>query len=221
MRILLARFPSGLVLLEHYDASATFGALIVPTRARPAADEPLVVEVSFPELSGRVLLRGRADGAAPEGAPRLHVRLLPSERTKRDYMLAAARGEVRGDRARRHRRFPLRVSVRFCESDGGGCTEAVTEDLSTAGLFIRTPFLLPMRTPVTVELMPGSKVPLAVHGHVAWQRTGAPSSGFGVSLDAEGRREARALRRLVRALKSSGALDEGAREDTGALPMLA
>lgn len=214
MRILLARFLSGGALLEHYDASATFGALIVPTRARPPADEPLVVEVSFPELQGRVLLRGRADGAAPEGEPRLHVRLLPSEHTKRDYMLAAARGEAPGDWARRHRRFPLRVSVRFCESESGGRTEAVTEDLSTAGLFIRTPFLLPNRTPVTVELMPGTKTALAVHGHVAWQRTGAPSSGFGVSLDAEGRREARALRRLVRALKSFGAIDE-AREDTG------
>lgn len=214
MKILFARYGSPADFLTHYDPTFSWGGLVLPTRAAPSFEEPIVVEVSYPRLPNRVLLRARAIDRDDRGdEPRLLVKFLPSELHKRDYLLAVARGDVTPKWERRHRRFPIRVPVRFGLPDAPTRSDAMTEDVSSCGLFLRTPMLLPLDTDVAVEVQPGGAEAVTLRGQVAWVRNRAPSSGFGVRLDAHSRREARSLRRLIRSLKASGQIDEGRREE--------
>ena len=220
MRILLARYGSAAEFLAHYDSAFSWGGLVLPTRARPGFQEPLVVEVSFPRLPNRVLLRARAVDRDDRGAEsRLVVKFLPSELHKRDYLLGIARGELAPSWARRHRRFPIRIPVRLAVPGAEVRSDAITEDLSACGLFVRSPIVLQERSSLVLELLPDSPAAVALTGRVAWVRNKAPSSGFGVTLDAASRGDARALRRLLRLLKISGHIDEGVRRDeSGPLP---
>jgi hypothetical protein len=222
VRILLARYSNADDFLAHYDSSFSWGGLALPTRATPGFEEPLVVEVSFPRLPNRILLRARAvDRDDRAGEPRLVVKFLPSELHKRDYVLGIARGEVAPSWARRHRRFPLRLPVRISVPDTAAHSDAITEDLCASGLFVRTPVLFPERFDLAIELMPETGAAVALTGRVAWVRNRTPSSGFGITLDAASRHNARALRRLLRLLKSSGHMEEGLRRDeTGPIPPL-
>src|ERR1043166_5831546 len=112
MKILLARFKSGGDFLRHYDSAFQYGGLLVPTRTVAAADESLVVEVSFPELPNHVLMRARAvDRDEERGC--LIVKFLHSEEKKKEFLLACANGVVRTVVQRKHRRFPIRLRVAF------------------------------------------------------------------------------------------------------------
>ncbi len=169
----------------------------------------MVVEVAFPGLPNRVLVRGLVVDRDEERGG-LVVKLANSELQKRDFLVSAARGDVGLAWRRRHRRFPLRLKAGFREADKAGtAAEAQTEDLSGSGIFLRTPQLLSVRTPVVVIIDPGDgKGPIEVPGRVAWVRRDPPTSGFGVSFDNLSGESMRRLRRVMRELKGSGRMLE-------------
>jgi Tfp pilus assembly protein PilZ len=208
MKILLARFNSGKEFLKHYDQAFQWGGLLVPTRTVAAADEPLVVEVSFPELPNHVLCRARAvDRDEERGC--LIVKFLHSEEKKKEFLLACANGVVRTVWQRKHRRFPIRLRVAFGVAGGGSTVEAFTDDLSSGGIFLRTPMTLSVRTPVSLTVDPGDGTdPIEVKGQVAWVRHHPPTAGFGVTWDEKSSREMKRLRKLMRELKTRGKLVE-------------
>jgi Tfp pilus assembly protein PilZ len=208
MKILLARFNSGKEFLKHFDPAFQWGGLMVPTRAVAATDETLVVEVSFPELPNHVLLRARAvDRDEDKGC--LVVKFHQTEEQKKEFLLECASGHVRTVRQRKHRRFPVRLRVAFGIQGGQSQVEAYTEDLSTGGIFLRTPMTLSVRTPVTLTVEPGDgSPPIEVNGYVAWVRHHPPTAGFGVSWDERTGNEMKRLRKLMRDLKARGKLVE-------------
>jgi Tfp pilus assembly protein PilZ len=208
MKILLARFRSGKEFLKHFDQAFQWGGLLVPTRTVVAANEPLVVEVSFPELPNHVLVRARAvDRDEERGC--LIVKFLHSEEKKKEFLLACANGVRQTVWQRKHRRFPIRLRVAFGVAGGGSQVEAFTEDLSSGGIFLRTPMTLSVRTPVTLTVEPGDgSPPIEVSGQVAWVRHHPPTAGFGVTWDEKSSREMKRLRKLMRDLKARGKLIE-------------
>ncbi len=209
MKILFARFDSADDFLKHYDPVLEWGGIVVPTKAALPPSTAVVVEVAFPGLPNRVLVRGLVVDRDEERGG-LIVKLANSELAKRDFLVSAARGDVGLAWRRRHRRFPLRLKAGFREADKGGqAAEAQTEDLSGSGIFLRTPQVLSVRTPVVVIIDPGDgKGPIEVPGRVAWVRRDPPTSGFGVSFDNLSGEAMRRLRRVMRELKGSGRMLE-------------
>ena len=57
-RMLKVRYRNGTEFLEHYQSSFLYGGLFYPTREAIPLGEAVVMEVRFPELEDRVLLRG-------------------------------------------------------------------------------------------------------------------------------------------------------------------
>jgi Tfp pilus assembly protein PilZ len=210
MKILFARFESAEDFLRHYDPVLEWGGIVVPTRAALPPSTPVVVEVAFPGLPNRVLVRGLVVDRDEERGG-LTVKLANSELQKRNFLVAAARGDVGLAWRRRHRRFPLRLKAGFRHAapDAGGPSEAQTEDLSGSGIFLRTPQVLSVRTPVVVIIDPADgKGPIEVPGRVAWVRRAPPTSGFGVCFDSLSGEPMKRLRRVMRDLKGSGRILE-------------
>jgi len=210
MKILFARFESAEDFLRHYDPVLEWGGIVVPTKAALAPSTPVVVEVAFPGLPNRVLVRGLVVDRDEERGG-LVVKLANSELQKRDFLVSAARGDVGLAWRRRHRRFPLRLKAGFrpADKEAAGPSEAQTEDLSGSGIFLRTPQLLSVRTPVVVIIDPGDgKGPIEVPGRVAWVRRDPPTSGFGVCFDNLSGDAMKRLRRVMRDLKGSGRMLE-------------
>lgn len=220
MKILFAPFESAEHFLKHYDPVLEWGGIIVPTKATLPPETPVVVEVAFPGLPNRVLVRGLVVDRDEEREG-LVVKLNHSELSKRDFLVAAARGEVGLAWRRRHRRFPVRLKAVFRAADASGVpiAEAHTEDLSGSGIFLRTPQLLAVRTPVVVVIDPGDgKGPIEVPGRVAWVRRDPPTSGFGVTFENLSGEAMKRLRRVMRDLKSSGKMLEVAEQGPGQEP---
>jgi Tfp pilus assembly protein PilZ len=210
MKILFAPFESPEDFLKHYDPVLEWGGIVVPTKATLPPESPVVVEVAFPGLPNRVLIRGLVVDRDEE-RDGLMVKLNHGETAKRDFLVSAARGEVGLAWRRRHRRFPVRLKavVRPTDATGTPAAEAHTEDLSGSGIFLRTPQLLAVRTKVVVVLDPGDgQGVIEIPGRVAWVRRDPPTSGFGVTFDTLSGEAMRRLRRLMRDLKSSGKMLE-------------
>ena len=58
MRILRARYRSGEEMLRHYQPSLPGGGIFFPTREAIPLGEPVLIELRFPELCNKQLLRG-------------------------------------------------------------------------------------------------------------------------------------------------------------------
>jgi Tfp pilus assembly protein PilZ len=209
MKILFAPFESAEHFLKYYDPVLEWGGIIVPTKATLPPETPVVVEVAFPGLPNRVLVRGLIVDRDEE-RDGLVVKLNHSELSKRDFLVSAARGEVGLAWRRRHRRFPVRLKAVFRTTEGSGpIAEAHTEDLSGSGIFLRTPQLLAVRTPVVVVVDPADgKGPIEIPGRVAWVRRDPPTSGFGVTFETLSGDAMKRLRKVMRELKSSGKMLE-------------
>src|SRR5262245_32888736 len=138
MKIVVARFDSAKDFLKHYDPAFEAGGLRVPTKTVASPGEPLALQVSFPGSPSHVLLRSRAVGRdATQGS--LVAAFISSERAKKDYLVACARGEAQAPWMRRHWRFPLQLRVSFGLANQPSKVEAFAEDISKGGMFVRTP----------------------------------------------------------------------------------
>src|SRR5262249_59180986 len=98
--------------------------LFIATREVRTQGEPVLVEVRFPELPDRMLLRGtvawRRPGRAKERQGGVAVDF-GAERPKLDFLLAVARGEKQPRLiARNHRRLPVSLKVDWRVEEGGG-----------------------------------------------------------------------------------------------------
>jgi hypothetical protein len=87
MKILFARFDSAEDFLRHYDPVLEWGGIVVPTKAALPPSTPVVVEVAFPGLPNRVLVRGslllRKRQRRVQQRPRPQVMMAMRRRPKR------------------------------------------------------------------------------------------------------------------------------------------
>jgi Tfp pilus assembly protein PilZ len=203
MRLLSVGFGSGAEFLASFSERLAAGGLYCPTRARFAPDEELVIEVAFPGLPSRTMLRGRAHSRSiGEGG---WVALDPGEAPARDYLLAAARGAGSDDASERgHRRIPaaLPVACRIDELDEPRPDQVHgrTLDVGGGGLFVRSASAPSVGTRVEVVLGPTADSGARFHldARVAWTRTSHDAArGFGVRFE-RGCDDARRLRAMLR-----------------------
>jgi Tfp pilus assembly protein PilZ len=212
MRLLTIVFVSSAELLSHYRDTEDSGALFYRSRTELEKDESVLMEISFPGLPNRALVRGTVATVTPgKGAG---IRFTPQDESTRDFLLQVARGEVQITPTinRSFDRFPaeLPVDCRVEISSSGTTGERIvsrTVDLGAGGAFIRSLSPPPVGTHVRLAIGPAtdqSFATVSLEGHVAWTRNDDQDKGFGVRFHNKSEFDARTLRTLLRKASETG-----------------
>ncbi len=203
MRLLTLAFPSASDFLSAYDDAS--GTLLAETKTEATRGESLLVEIAFPRLPNRPLVRAVCAGIVDRG---LRLKLDDADASTFDFLLKMARGEVRVEATthREHKRFPSALGVEY-RFEGGISVSSQVEDLSAGGCFVRADKAPLVGANITVEItVPDEGSPVQLAGHVAWVRAGK-DPGFGVEFDAPETADGRRLRTILRRAIGTGEVD--------------
>jgi len=202
MRILKVRFRDAESFLSAYAAEHPFGGLFCPTTTALEAGEELLVEVGFPKLPNKTLLRGTVISWR-NAIPRLRVRagavvaFAASEDNKRLFLLDVAEGKRQDAIKRRHARVPIIVPCRWRLADATDEMEARLRDISVGGAQLLTEEHLDTDEDIVVELIaPGGARPISI---VAKVRNSVPD-GYGLRFIYRDGGGSRRLKEVVRRL---------------------
>jgi uncharacterized protein (TIGR02266 family) len=203
MRLVTLAFPSAAAFLTSYDD----GVITVGTRTDAVLGEEILVEISFPGLPNRALVRAIVDGLLidEEG---LRIRINEEDSSTKDFMLRIARGELKMSAHREHKRFPASLEVGYTRDSAGEQHRGVVDDLGAGGTFVltQTPPPVGTRVKLTIEV-PEAKAVVAA-GVVAWVKTGpGANAGFGVDFDPLDGDDGRRLRALLRKASETGEVE--------------
>ncbi|MBW2733592.1 MAG: PilZ domain-containing protein [Deltaproteobacteria bacterium] len=205
MLVLKARFKSKKGFLEAYDDSHPQGAIFCPTTRTLEEGEAVAVEIYFPDLPNKMLLRGLVL-AWRSALPRLRVRagamvaFEADEAEKREFILAIAAGERRDAIKRRHPRLPVEVPVHWRLVNSAELLHAVVRDISIGGAQLITEESLAVDDEVVMELMaPGGAQPFSIAGRI----TNMTEGGYGLRFIYREGGGSRRLREVVRRLSAS------------------
>ncbi len=197
MRLLTLAYPSAAAFLAAYDEA--IGTLLAMTKTEVARDELILVEVAFPRLPNRPLVRARCTEVVEGG---LRLRFEDDDVSTCEFLLKFARGEVRFEDTthREHKRVPSALAVEY-RIDGKAAKSGHVDDLSAGGCFVRDDHPPDVGLAITVNLsMVDEPSPIELTGHVAWVRSGK-GPGFGIEFDnpesAGGKRLRQVLRRAI------------------------
>ena len=228
MKIHLLRFKNGNEFLSCYEQMEGDGGLVFPTRAALKPGETFVIEVKFPPLPNRVLVKAtvsRAQKASPDGPGQksyplqkshplgtIVARFLRTEKPKRDFLLEMAKighhdsnGKLKRPAHRRYRRFPVDMGLTWQVKETELRHQGRVEDLSSGGMFVRTEWTPPVGTELKLTLQPDdAKGPLGLYGRVTWVSQGLRAGGMGIRFQHNSRGEMRRIRRLIRHISNSG-----------------
>jgi Tfp pilus assembly protein PilZ len=216
MKILYATYKSADEFLTRLqvgeDGEVTPGRVSVATKARYEPGEVVVLEIGFPGLPNRVLVKAAAHKMpVADGLGFATFDLLPGEEHKRNFLVAVASGRGKVSFGRRHQRFPIRLPARF-RVEGEELTAAETEDMSTGGMFLRTTRDLPEGTRVSIVLDPlDGSAEMEFSCRVVRLRNEVgegEAEGVGVQFDRPTSDEMKRLRRMIRDVKLSGKVVE-------------
>lgn len=203
MRLVTLAFPSAAAFLTSYDD----GIVTVKTRTDAVLGEAILVELSFPGLPNRALVRATVDGLLidEEG---LRVRISEEDSSTRDFMVQVARGELKMSAHREHKRFPASLEVRYTRDGAAEEHKGVVDDLGAGGTFVLTQSPPAVGTKVALTItVPGTK-DVHASGIVAWVKTGpGANAGFGVDFDPLDGDDGRRLRALLRKASESAEVD--------------
>jgi Tfp pilus assembly protein PilZ len=194
MRLVTLAYASKDEFLTAYHP-ADGGSLSTRTRTDGSIGEDLLLEISFPGLPNRALVRAQVMGIAFEHG--LRFAFDAADATTRDFLLQVARGEVAVAPVHRdHTRFPAALHAAW-KLAGGAPTVTMVEDLSAGGAFVRTDHPPGVAAEVELSITTPDGGDLVFAGTVAWLRQGK-NPGFGVEfgdLPAETGRKLRAMLR--------------------------
>ncbi len=200
MRKIRCNYPSSEAFLESRQES---GGLQVFTTDGFEPGEEILLELSFPELPGRMMVRaiGREWHAA---RPRLRVRAggavvcTGSEASKLEFLDRVARGDVKLTARRRHVRLPVLVEVRWRRPDDRSFVTAALSEISEGGALLLTSEKLDGGEEVIVEILPpGSARPIEILAQV--RNTHNPD-GVGLEFLARDMGGVHRLREVIRRL---------------------
>lgn len=217
MRLLTCAFASATEFLDCYSVEAAEGVLYCRTRSQLDVGEELLIEVSFPGLPNRTVLRGSV--SALRRGRGAWVRLNAGDAHSRDFLLRLARGELQsGEQVERgHRRIPiaLPVTCHIDEVDDPPTDRllGLTHDVGGGGTWVQSAAAPAVGTRVSIVLGPMSSAGevLRLDGRVAWIRRDPRANGFGVRFDPKQSRDAPRLRAMLRRASESGWVGFGAR----------
>jgi Tfp pilus assembly protein PilZ len=204
MRILKARFKTREAFLDAFQEAPPPGAIFCATTQPLARDEAAVVEVFFPGLPNRVLVRGAALWWR-RALPRQRVRagcLLgfdADEKDKVHFLRAAADGGPEPRMRRRHARLPVRLPVRWSKPGSSSTLAAHIEEIGIGGALLVTGERPPIGTDVVLDLLvPGGARTSALAARVAYT---APT-GVGLRFVYRDGGGSRRMRELIRRIKA-------------------
>jgi hypothetical protein len=209
MKILFATYRKAQHFLDSLhidDDDAAF--LAVDTKAEYEDKEPVILEIGYPGLPNRILIRvtatetpaGRGDDDGKKW-----FRIADGEEFQRDFLIAVASGRAQASLQRRHRRFPVRMAAQI-KVAGETHGDAETADMAAGGVALKTSEPLPDGTRVTVALDPGDgSQALEIEGTVVWNRQDDDNVEVGIEFDKSGGGESlKRLRQMIRGVKLSG-----------------
>jgi uncharacterized protein (TIGR02266 family) len=198
------------------------GGVFFPTREAIPLGTPVIVEVRFPGLCNKQLLRGfiawrRAGKHRTKLRAGLGIEFLAAESKRRDFVIAVAKGEIVEMITRRHRRLPVTLVANWrviCDRDQH---HSHVEDIGPGGAFLRTTEFLPPGTEIVLDVTPpGSLRPLEIAAKVCWTRHTEGEEGIGVefkSRDAGGTRRLKELVRRLEILEAENAVESDNSDD--------
>ncbi|MBW2733430.1 MAG: PilZ domain-containing protein [Deltaproteobacteria bacterium] len=186
MQILRARYKDTEAFLAAYQGQFLHGGLFIPTRAALRLSTQVLLDVRFPELRSKVLVRGVIAWRRP-GRHRMGLRagvgleFLASERHTREFLLAVARGDVVDLVQRRHRRLPVELDVAWRTRDVTERYISRLDDIGEGGAFIHTRRFMSVGSLVMLEVMPpGGQAPMKIEGRVARTHHTEGEEGLGI-----------------------------------------
>jgi Tfp pilus assembly protein PilZ len=204
MRLLTLTFRSADRFLSHYSDQYEVGAVFYRTKSGVEAGEEVLLEIAFPGLPNRALVRGVVLGPKEDG---IWIAFHRNDVSTRDFLLKIANGEIEiTDRSSRaHSRYPADVPVSYKELSGGGeMRHARAIDLAAASAFVRTEE--PPEPGTRLELVLGplgdEAETFTVQGEVTTLRSD-DDPGFAVRFDAQSADGPR-LRRMLRTARETG-----------------
>lgn len=220
MIILKAKYTDGRGFLRHYQNNFPGGGVFIPTRKKYELGSSVVVDVRFPELRSKVLVRGiiawrRAGKRRTKLRAGVGVEFLTAENKKRDFLLGVAEGQIVDLTQRRHRRLPVEIRVDWREKSDRSWHIASVEDIGEGGAFIRTTDFLPVGTSVILEITaPGGERKIPIEANVVWTRHTPDEEGMGVEFRCRDLGGSRLLKELVRRIER---YEEGLAEQANAV----
>ena len=216
MRILRARYQSGEDFLRHYQPSLPGGGIFFPTREAIPLGEAVILEVRFPGLANKQMVRGfvawrRAGKHRTKLRAGLGIEFHAAEAKRRDFLISVAKGEIVEMITRRHRRLPVQLTANWRVVFDRDSRASQVEDIGPGGAFLRTTDFYPPGTEVVLDVTPpGSLRPLEIAGKVAWTRHTEGEEGIGIEFkarDAGGTRRLKELVRRLEMLEAESAMD--------------
>lgn len=203
MRILKTRFKTRDAFLEAFQKTPAPGAVFCATTQPLAKNEPAVVEIYFPSLPNRVLVRGTAVWWR-RALPRQRVRagclvaFDVDEKDKIRFVLEAADGGAEPRVRRRHARLPVRLPVRWSTAGSRVSSPTHIEEIGIGGALLVTEARPPIGTEIVLDLLlPGAARTSALSARVTYV---APT-GIGLRFlyrDGGGSRRMREMIRRIR-----------------------
>lgn len=194
MRLVTLAFATKEEFLAAYHP-ADGGSLSTRTRTDATIGEEVLIEISFPGLPNRALVRAQVMGISFEQG--LRFAFSPADETTRDFLLAVARGEAKVETTPRdHARFPAKLKAAW-NVRGSAATSSTLEDVSAGGAFVRADNPPAVASEVELTITAPGGDPLQATGTVAWLRQGK-DPGFGVEFHDMAGETGRKLRALLR-----------------------
>jgi uncharacterized protein (TIGR02266 family) len=201
MRLVTLAYPAASDFLAAYDEPSR--TLVAHTKTEAEIGENLLVEISFPQLPNRPLLRATCCGLVNGG---LRLELDEADAETREFLVRLARGEPFEAVHRGHKRFPTTLPVDYTVA-GGAKVQSHVEDLSAGGCFVRADHPPNVGQAVSLSITPPDETPpLVLTGLVAWVKNGK-ESGFGIEFDNPESADGRRLRMMLRRAMGTGEVD--------------
>ena len=165
MQILKTRFKNRRDFLEAYNEDLPFGGLFCPTTRALEEEEDVVVEIHFPGLPNKMMVRGSVVWWRT-ALPRLRVRagamvaFNELEREKKDFILEIASGQRTSGIKRKHPRIPIQMKVMWRPADSPTLRESELHEISIGGALLITEEELKSGDDIILELTtPGGRRP--------------------------------------------------------------
>lgn len=204
MEIIKIRFKSAESFLEYYKYEEGH-KLFCPTTTRLSEGSEVILDLSFPELPNRAMIRGEVVWWRP-ALPRLRVRagaliaVDENEADKIDFLLDVSEGNADKYHKRRYARLPVDVPVRWRPNESPEYREGDLNEISIGGALLKSHESLPIGTEIVLEFtLPGAKAPTSLAGRVTYTRDGL---GNGIKFLYRNGGGSRRIREVIRRIQT-------------------
>jgi len=201
-KTILLALPSWRDLNQHILDEGPSGTLLLPVSAPAKVGETVEVHIAVADEKFLLRVRGRVSWqrtASVKGLkPGRAIDLGGVSPATRAILMDLANGAEPAIIRRKSRRFPAAIPLQmFIENKP---FEAITEDLSLTGCFIRTPYGVSLEEQLRVVMRPEEEA-ISMRARTVWTRKG-DDPGIGIEFTHMTRDDFDRLRELMRQIKS-------------------